>query len=77
MGISEGRINLNGARIALQSPINVLHLLERITHITVCISKRWLNTVNEQIVKELIFKQLKKYMVNYTELPLCNASELH
>ena len=48
MGIGKGRINLDGARIALQSPINVLHLLECITHITVSISKRWLNTVNEQ-----------------------------
>lgn len=39
MSVGKGWIDLNGTSVALKSPIDVLHLLQSVTHIAVGISK--------------------------------------
>ena len=39
MGIGKGRVDLDGSGIALKGSIDVLHLLQGVTHVAVCISK--------------------------------------
>lgn len=39
MGISKGRVDLDGTSVALQRPLHVLHFLQRVAHVGVGISK--------------------------------------
>ena len=43
VGIGERRIDLNGSRVALKRPVNVLHLLQSVAHVAVSVGKRWLD----------------------------------
>ena len=41
VSISEGWVDLNGAGVALQGALYILHLFERVAHVGICISKSW------------------------------------
>ena len=52
MGISKGRIDLNGASVALKGRLKILHLLQRVAHVGVSIRKGWGYTVNNGQVSQ-------------------------
>ena len=39
MGISKGRVYLDGSTVALHGTIHILHLLQSVAHVAVCVSK--------------------------------------
>ena len=41
--VGEGRVDLDGARVALQRRRDVLHLLQRVAHVAVGVSERRLD----------------------------------
>lgn len=43
MSIGKRRIYLNSPCVTLECAINVLHLLQSVSHVTVCVGKRWLD----------------------------------
>ena len=51
VGVGEGRIDLNGARVALQGTAYVLHLFQRVTHVGICVSERWLDPKKKKKIR--------------------------
>ena len=44
MGVGEGGVDLDGARVALQRRLDVLHLLQRVAHVAVGVGEGRLDT---------------------------------
>ena len=51
VGVGEGRVDLNGPRVALQRSVDVLHLLQRVAHVAVGIGERRLDSAQAAPIK--------------------------
>ena len=71
MSLGEGRVNLYRSEVALNSSLSVLHLFQCISHVGVCISKRWVYPIERYRIHytgHFSFIILPKYFCFYQKM---------